>query len=70
MEDECYAREFDAETPDGEIVRVTEVRRFESCRSYVRKAARFNLPNGHTAKRIGGGFYQVIETKQILYEKR
>ncbi len=68
MEHEYYAREFEAETQDGEIVRLTEVHAFEPCKSLSRKERRFSLPNGQKAKRIGGGFYQVIDTKQILYE--
>jgi hypothetical protein len=69
LERECYAREFEAETQDGEIVRVTEVHAFESSKRYSRKEPCFRVSNGHTARRIGGGFFQVIETKEVLYEK-
>jgi hypothetical protein len=69
MEHQYYAREFEAETLDGEIFHVTEVHLIEPGKSRSRKETRFSLSNGQTAKRIGGGFFQVIETKEILYEK-
>jgi hypothetical protein len=69
VEHEDYAREFETETRAGDIVRVTEIHAVEPGKPYSRKETRFSLSNGHTVKRVGGGFFQVIETKQILYEK-